>query len=374
MSRVRLWDGNEVWLVTGLEAARAVLADNRFSADLRRPGFPRLRPGFRGAPSASFATERGFGGATLLRLDPPEHDVLRRRLAGFFTSRKVEAMRRMVEGTVDACLDDLESRGAPADIVHALATPLPSTVICELLGVPVADRPLFEQLSAKMLAVHATQREMIHALRGLTEYLDDLVRAKEREPGDDLIGRLIRDPGTPLGHGDLVGTARLLLTAGHETTASALGLFLVALLADRSLWETLSAGPERIPPAVEELLRFHTVGPLGLGRIATADVTVGGEVVRAGEGLIVSLAAANRDPSAFPDAEVLRLDRGARHHLTFGFGIHQCLGHGLARLELETALFRLTRRFPTLRLAGSLADIEFGDRMIYGVERLWVAW
>jgi cytochrome P450 len=377
LGRVRLWDGSEVWLVTGWEAARAVLGDRRFSSDLRRPGFPRPRPAFRGDRRTSFAAARGFGGATLLRMDPPHHDVLRRALTGFFTARKVAGMRPLVEGIVGACLDDLEARGAPADIVHVLATPLPSLVICELLGVPVTDRAWFEEQSATMVAADATQRELIHALRVLTEYLDDLVTAKEREPGDDLLGRLIRGPGAggSLGHGDLVGTARLLLTAGHETTASMLGLGVTALLADRSRWEALLAEPELVPRAVEELLRYHTIGQIGVSRVATADVTVAGRLVRAGEGVIVSIAAANRDPGAFADPDVLWLGRGARHHLAFGFGAHQCLGQGLARLELEVALAGLGRRFPGLRLAGAFEDVEFGhERMIYGVERLWVTW
>jgi cytochrome P450 len=373
LSRVTLWDGSSTWLVTGWQEARAVLADNRFSADVRRPGYPHVRPGFRGTRVASAAT-RGVGGATLLRMDPPAHDTLRRMLTRFFTVRRAAAMRPMLEDRTDACLDDLHARGAPADIIGALATPLPSLVLCELLGIPVTDRPYFEELSAALVAFDASQRQVIGVLRRLAEYLDGLVTAMEQDPGEDILGVLIRDYASQglLSRADLLGTARVLLTAGHETSASMLGLSLATLLQNRPAWRSLRAAPETIPAAVEELLRFHTIAHTGISRVATADVQVASELIRAGDGVIVSVEAANRDPAAFARPDALRLDRGARQHLSFGFGIHQCLGQALARLELEVALVRTMRRFPDLRLAGQVA---YGhDRMIYGVHRLEVTW
>jgi cytochrome P450 len=375
VARVRLWDGSEAWLVTGWQEARAVLADNRFSADLRQPGFPHVRPGFRGRRT-SVSTDSGAG-ATLLRMDPPEHDRLRQMLTGYFTVRRTATMRPMIQQMADDCLDNLQARGAPADIIDALAVPLPSMAICDLLGVPVGDRPLFEELTATVLSAGATQRQVISALRRLVDYLDGLVTSAEQDPGDDILGMLVRDYASQglLGHDDLVGTARLLLTAGHETTASMLGLCLVALLAHRELWQRMSASPQLIPGAVEELLRFHTIAQTGLSRVATEDVSVAGHLIRAGEGVIVSLAAGNRDSAAFDEPDALDLCRKARHHLSFGFGVHQCLGQALARLELEIALASTMRRFPALRLAGALEDVEFGyDRMLFGVERLMVTW
>lgn len=374
--RVRLWDSSIAWLVTGWQQAREVLADDRFSADLRRPGYPHVRPGFRGARAAG-AVGAGAGGATLIRMDPPEHDQLRRMLTGFFTVHRIGQMRPMIEERTDACLDQLRAKRPPADLIATLAVPLPSLVLCELLGVPVEDRPRFEGLSAELVASHATQRQLIGTLRGLVSYLDELIAAKERDPGDDLLGTLVTEQlwSGRLSRADLLGTARILLTAGHETSASMLGLGLASLLTDRAAWTALREAPEGISNAVEELLRFHTIAQTGLCRVATANVQVGGQLIRSGEGVIVSVESANRDPAAFPDPDTLRLDRGSRRHLSFGFGIHQCLGQALARLELQVVLARVIGQFPSLRIADGQDRVAFGhDRMVYGVTKLEVTW
>jgi cytochrome P450 len=224
VERVRLWDDSTAWIVTGWREARAVLADNRFSADVSRPGYPHLRPGFRGSRLAAAAA--GAGGATMLRMDPPAHDELRRLLTGFFTVRRIAALRPMVEERADACLDAVQAAGPPCDLIPALAVPLPSLVLCELLGVPVADRPHFEELSVALIDAAATQRQLISTLRGLSEYLEQLVAAKEQNPETDLISTLVHGPVRDgrLSRADLLGTARLLLTAGHETSASMLSL------------------------------------------------------------------------------------------------------------------------------------------------------
>ena len=375
VNRVRLWDGSPAWIVTEWQWARSVLADNRFSADVSRPGYPHVRPGFRGTRVASAVG--GAGGATLLRMDPPAHDVLRRMLTGFFTVRRAAAMRPMVESHTDACLDAVAAAGPPTDLIAALAVPLPSLVLCEVLGVPVADRAHFEELSAALVAANATQRQLINTLRGLVDYLEKLVTAMEADPGEDVLSLLIRDQVNSgrLSHADLLGTARVLLTAGHETSASMLGLSLATLLHNRTAWESLRSAPETVPDAVEELLRFHTIVQTGLCRVATEDVAVGEQVIRAGEGVIVSIEAANRDPEVFKHADALRLDRADRRHLSFGFGVHQCLGQALARLELEVAIVRTQRRFPDLRVADGDRRLEFAhDRIIHGVERLEVMW
>ncbi|NUR58798.1 MAG: cytochrome P450 [Catenulispora sp.] len=375
VDRVRLWDDSTAWIVTGWREARAVLADNRFSADVGRPGYPHLRPGFRGSRLAAAAG--GAGGATMLRMDPPAHDELRRLLTGFFTVRRIATLRPMVEERAAACLDAVQAAGPPCDLISTLAVPLPSLVLCELLGVPVADRPHFEELSVALIDSAATQRQLIGTLRGLSDYLEELVTGKEKNPETDLLSVLVQGPVRDgrMSRADLLGTARLLLTAGHETSASMLSLTLATLLRDRTAWDFLGSAPEAIPAAVEELLRFHTIASAGLSRVATADVTVADQIIRAGEGVIVSVEAANRDPAAFEDPDRLRLDRGARHHLSFGYGVHQCLGQALARVELQVAIERTIRRFPTLRVAEGEGRIEFAhDRMIHGVHRLEVAW
>jgi cytochrome P450 len=377
LTRVRLRDGNVAWLVTGWREAREVLSDNRFSADLRTPGYPQLRPSSRHW-RAGFGTNSKTSGPTLLRMDPPRHDELRRMLAGYFTHRRITAMRAMVQGMAGACLDDMERRGAPADIVADLCIPLPSMVICELLGVSVADRPHFESLTASILAASTSQRDAIRALRSLVAYIDRLVTEKEQEPGDDILGMLVRDYASQglISHADLVSTAGLLLAAGHETTANMLGLSLVALLEERRDWDALREAPAKIPGAVEEFLRYHTIAHSGIPRVAMEDVRVADQLVKAGVPVLISVAAANRDPAVFLNPDALRVDREeAGRHLSFGFGIHQCLGQSLARLELEVALASVLRRFPAMRMAGKLGDVAFGhDRIIYGVEQLMVTW
>jgi cytochrome P450 len=377
VSRVRMWSGEEVWLVTRHEDVRAVLADNRFSADNTRSGFPRYRKGFPRLAASGTQSIVSKADMTFMRMDPPEHDRIRRMLMKEFTVRRAEAMRPRVQAMVDGFVDDLLAAEPPGDLIRSLAVPLPSLVMCELLAVPFEDREFFQDRSAVVMSGSATQRQSLSALRAMVEYFEQLVSAKEADPGDDLISRLVVDHVRPglLTHGELVSTARLLLIAGHETTGSMIGLAFAALLAHPDQLELLRAEPELIPGAVEELLRHFGITEGGIPRVAIEDVELGGVSIRAGDGVVASLAAANRDEARFERPDDLDVTRSPRGHVAFGFGVHQCIGQALARVELQVAVATVLRRLPVLRLAVPPEEVPFRRHtIIYGVEELPVTW
>lgn len=253
---------------------------------------------------------------------------------------------------------------------------MPSLVICELLGVPYEDRDFFQDRTKLLLGRASGQAEREAASNELTGYFDKLITAKAADPGDDLLGRLIlRNRETEVfSHDLLVGLATLLLVAGHETTANVIGLGTLALLEHPDQLTALTADPELVPAAVEEMLRYLNIVEAGF-RVATADIEIAGTVIPAGDGLVALAASANRDDSAFGHSGVFDIERGARHHVAFGYGIHQCLGQNLARMELDVVFRRLFRRIPGLHLAIPVADLPFkGDSIVYGVHELPVTW
>ncbi|MFB9904552.1 cytochrome P450 [Allokutzneria oryzae] len=363
VSRVRLRCGQLVWFVTRQADARVVLGDPAFSSVPNAPGYPQIRPLPEGPPPPG----------VFLAMDPPDHTRFRRMLTGEFTVRRVDALRPVIDKVVAECLADLTAVDGPVDLVEVFARPVPSLVICELLGVPYADRDFFAERSQVQLDRSASAEDVARAVEDLRDYLDGLVRAKTGSPGDDLLGRLVaqRVHTGELTHEELVGIARLLLVAGHETTANMIGLSVLTLLTQRERWAELCADPGLVPGAVEELLRFSSVVQQGVARAVTSDVEVGGRLMRAGDGVIVALASADRDERVFPDPDTLDLRRPANRHIAFGFGVHQCLGQMLARAELVAALTALTRELPALSLAIDLADVEFRqDMAVYGISAL----
>ncbi len=375
--------GYETWLVTRYEEARALLADPRFTADRSHPAYPLpqerpFRPGplRPETPEEAAARRARARGASLIGMDPPEHTAARRSVIGDFTARRIQAMRPRIQQIVDERIDALLAAGPPADLVESLSLPVPSEVICELLGVPYDQHEFFQSRSKLLLNQRAAPAERREAVIRLFGFLDALVSAKEQDPGQDLLGRQItqRRAAGDYDHRDLVNLSFLLLVAGHETTANMISLGALAVMRDPARLGPVLADPARLPLLVEELLRYFSIADTGTGRVALADAEIGGTLIRAGEGVIVSLLAANRDPAAFPEPAEIDLTRANRHHVAFGYGPHQCLGQNLARAELEIVYETLSRRVPGLRLAAPEKVVVKNDALVYGIYELPVTW
>ncbi|OLT13864.1 cytochrome [Pseudonocardia sp. CNS-139] len=366
VSRVRLSNGATPWIVTGYAEQRAVLADRRVSSDITRPGYPMEIAGAEGSP------------VSFILMDRPEHARLRRMVLPPFSVRRVEALRPAVQQIVDDLLDAMLAGPSPADLVEAFALPMPSLVICALLGVPYTDHDFFQRNSKAVISRDVPQAERGAALHALAGYLDDLVGAKLADPGDDLLSGLAeRVRAGELTRAEAARMGVLLLIAGHETTANMIALGTLALLRHPDQLAVLrdTDDPQVVARAVEELLRYLHITHNGRRRVALADIEVGGQVIREGEGIIAAGDIGNRDPAAFPDPDRLDVTRDARHHVAFGFGVHQCLGQPLARMELQVAYRTLYRRVPTLRLAAPVEEIPFKhEGAVYGVHELPVAW
>ena len=373
VARVPMVGGGTAWLVSGHHEARRMLADPGMSADRRRAGFPRLAPVTGTQRRDSFRDFR----APLNWMDPPEHAAARRLVVDEFTARRVNLLRPRITGIVDECLDAMVAGPRPVDLVRALAYPVPSRIICELLGVPYARHEFFEGRTTLMLSRGTPAPERTRCAREIRAMLDGVVTGKERDPADDLLSRLItklRGRGVE-DHEFVVSMAFVLLVAGHVTTSNMISLSVLALLEHPRQLARMLTEPARIPAAVEELLRYLTIVVAATARIAVDDIEIGGVRIRAGEGVVALIQAANRDPAAFDDPGALDIDRGARHHLAFGHGRHQCLGQNLARLELQVVLDRLFRRLPGLRVAVPVGQLPLKvDANVYGLYRLPVTW
>ncbi|WP_169949757.1 cytochrome P450 [Microbispora sp. H11081] len=358
-------DGHEGWLVTGYAEARAILADSRFST----------RPELLHSPIAQRGelNEEPLTPGFFVRMDAPEHTRYRRLLTGQFTVRRMKELEPRIHEITESRLDAMEREGAPADLVESFALPIPSLVICEMLGVPYEDREKFQRDSAVLVNLDSSMEDVRAAVQDLFAYLHGLVELKAKEPDDDLLSGLVA--GGELTTEELGGVALLLLIAGHETTANMLGLGTFALLTNPGQLALVRDDPAAVDNAVEELLRYLSIVHIGPTRTALADVMVGDALIRAGEAVTLSLAAANRDPGRFEGGDTLDVTRPAHGHLSFGHGIHQCLGQQLARIEMRIAYPALLRRFPNLRLAVPAREVPLRSNMaIYGVHRLPVLW
>ncbi|MFE2165175.1 cytochrome P450 [Streptomyces sp. NPDC059447] len=366
LSRVTLFDGRSVWVVTGHAEARALLSDGRLSTDRTNAAFPVPTRRFKGLQNRRTA---------LLGVDDPEHNRQRRMLIPSFTLKRTATLRPRIRQTVDHLIDTMEAAGPRAELVSAFALPVPSMVICALLGVPYEDHEFFEGRSRRLL--RGPEPVDVEEARGdLDAYLTELIARKRREPGDGLLDELIAER-LETGETDvpeLIDLALILLVAGHETTANMISLGTYTLLLHPEQLAELRADPELMPTAVEELMRFLSIAD-GMLRVATQDIEIGGVTVRADDGVIFSTSVINRDRSVFEDPDALDWNRPARHHVAFGFGVHQCLGQNLARAEMEIALGALFERLPGLRLAAEPDRIPFkpGDT-IQGMVELPVAW
>ncbi|MFE0019493.1 cytochrome P450 [Amycolatopsis sp. NPDC059021] len=366
ISRLVYPDGHEGWLVTGYAAARAVLADVRFSsrAELRRTPIPH-----------AFAKEkpRPAQPGALTAFDPPEHTRLRKQLTGQFTVRRMQMLEPRVARITEEHLDRMAEAGPPCDLVTAFAMPIPSLVICELLGVPFEDRDGFQRNASVLFNLKSSAEEITSAMGEVMAYMGELVDRKRAEPDEHLLSGLIE--AGELTDGELAMIAMTLLIAGYETTANMLALGTFALLSNPDQLAALRADPSLVTNAVEELMRYLSVIHVGPGRTAVEDVEVAGQLIRAGESVAVSVPAANRDPERFPDSDRLDITRPATGHIGFGHGVHQCLGQQLARVEMRIGYPALARRFPELRLAVPAEEVRMrADMAIYGVHELLVAW
>jgi cytochrome P450 len=363
MVRVRLPHGEPAWLATRYADARLVLGDRRFSrADSLDHDAPRMRP--------------GNDTTGILSMDPPDHTRLRTLVAKAFTMRRVEELRPRVRELTGELIDAMVAGGQPANLVEDFALPLPVAVICALLGVPVSDRAKFRGWSDAALSTSSmTQEEFLASREELRDYMRGLIARHREDPADDLMTALVeaRDERDRLTELELVDLCVGILVAGHETTASQIPNFVLVLLENPDQWAKLAGDLMLIPAAVEELTRFVPLGAgAGFARYATEDVEVGGVLVRAGEPVLVSVSAANRDVLQFSDPESLRLDREGNQHLGFGHGVHHCLGAQLARLELQEALRALVTRLPGLKLAG---DVVWKTQMLVrGPRSMPVGW
>ncbi|MFD6277126.1 cytochrome P450 [Streptomyces sp. NPDC060209] len=365
LRKVRLWDGSTPWLVTRYTDQRTLLADPRISSDITRSGYPSPAP----VKGSSFS---------FILMDDPEHARQRRMVTAPFTIRRVEAMRPAVQRIVDGLIDDMLSGPPRTDLVQAFALPVPSLVICELLGVPYSDHDFFQENSKTLISRSATPEQRGTAHGNLIGYLDELMGHKIARPADDLLSGLgTRVEAGELSRREAAEMGVLLLLAGHETTANMIALGTLALLEHPDQFALLrdTEDPKTVAGAVEELLRYLNITHTGRRRVALEDIEIAGEVIRAGEGIIVPNDIGNRDPEVFADPDRLDLRRDARRHVAFGFGVHQCLGQPLARMELQVVYSTLYRRVPTLRLDTGLEELSFKhDGSVYGVYELPVAW
>ncbi|WP_024800551.1 cytochrome P450 [Nocardia sp. BMG51109] len=362
-------DGHEGWLVTGYEAVRKLMADTRFSSR-QDIGVVHALENIPDMPAVTEPSPQVPG--LFIAMDPPDHTRLRRKLTGAFTVRRMRQLEEHIVDITERQLDEMARLSPPVDLVRAFALPVPSLVICEMLGVPYADRETFQVNSAKFLIKDQPIEEKMAAYGAMTTYLAELVTRKRAEPGDDILSDLARDED--LGIDELTGIAFLLLLAGHETTANMLALGTFALLEHPEQAAALRADPELLPDAVEELLRYLSVADI-FYRYATDDIELGGETIGKGSTVVVSLLAANHDPRRFDNPDTLDIHRTARGHLSFGHGVHTCLGQQLARIEMRAGFGGLLRRFPTLRLAVPAGEVRLRtDMNIYGVHELPVTW
>ena len=354
--------GAPVWLITGYAEARAALADPRLSKHV---------PGWHPEPDSIFASLD----LHMLNSDPPDHERLRKLVNKAFTARRVERLRPRITAIAAGLLDDMSAqRDRPeVDLLASFAFPLPITVICELLGVPAADRDDFRTWSATIVSdTSAPEVFQAHAT-AMLRYFTALLAAKRDEPRDDVLSALIaaRDEGDSLSENELLSMAFLLLVAGHETTVNLIASGLLALLLNPAELARLRADPALIGGAVEELLRYVNPVNNATFRCATEPVEIGGVRISRGDPVLVALSGANRDPARFGDPDRLDLGRDGAGHLAFGHGIHYCLGAPLARLEAEIAFSGLLARFGSIRLAVPATSLRWRpSTLIHGLESL----
>ncbi|MFJ9246805.1 cytochrome P450 [Streptomyces sp. NPDC101776] len=369
--RAKTWDGTTPWVVTTHAAQRQLLTDPRLSANIGAPGYPHTTE----AMKAHAADVR----LSINNTDGAEHARWRRMLTSSFTRHRMEKIRPEIQRITDDLIDRMLAGPQPVDLNQVLSLPLPSLMICALLGVPYDDHEFFQEHAGVTNARFKTPERAAESTATLVAYISELIEGKMDDPGEDVLsdlatrvkaGDLSLKEAAPLGH--------ILLVAGHDTSANMITLGTALLLQHPDQLADLrehSDDPKYVASTTEELLRYLTIPHLLARRAVLDDIEIDGEIIRAGEGVIASLPAANWDPQAFPDPEKLDLTRSAAHHHAFGWGPHQCVGQQLARIELHVVFSTLFRRIPTLRLAVDVSELKFKeDSQAYGIYELPVAW
>ena len=365
---VRLWNDQRAWLVGRYADFCSVLVDDRFSGEFAREDFPSITQARRAIDKA----ERSFVG-----MDNPRHDMFRRMLTKEFTAKRMLALKPQIQSITDDLLDQMERHGPPCDLVAMLAVEMPALVMCALFGSPYEDHHTIARYAAGRHGLTQSPQQAAQSAADLVQYCRELIARKEAQPADDMISRVIAEWVVPghLSREDFADMCSMVLRAGHDTTTNMIGLGTLTLLRHPEQLQRLIAQPELIDGAVDELLRYLSPVQFAPRRVALQDVEMDGCRVAAGDGVFTVNAAANRDPAEFPDPDRLDLGRDASAHVAFGYGIHRCLGQGLARLELQAVFPSLFRRFPGLHLAEPFEQIAFKyDSQIYGLHRLMVGW
>jgi cytochrome P450 len=366
ISRYRWPNGVEGWLVTRYDHIRTLLADSRLSID-RAGQMP---------PSLAIGRKPVMMPRSLVSMDPPEHTKWRRLILRDLTPGKARALEPRIEAITREYLARMRDQGPPVDLLSELAFPVPSRIICELLGVPAGDQEFFQRQTRVRSSVASTPDQVDEATIALTEYLTEVVKEKQRKPVDDLLSHLTlaQVDGLPVSLDYMVGMAMLLLLAGHETTASTIGIGAAHVMGDPALiWQFgSSAGAEKV---VEEILRMHSIIQYGLVRRATADIEIGGVHIGEGDWITCLLASGNRDEAVYKCPHALDPAQPQVPHLTFGYGVHQCVGMSLARVELRVVLRLLFAMFPNLQSVRPVEELRYREDMfVYGLYELPVRW
>jgi cytochrome P450 len=360
-----MYHGEPTWLVSRYQDIRSALVDPRLSAET----FPdNLKPESTDDIPIMFA-----------RADDPEHNRIRKMMASDFTFRRCETMRPQIQELVDRFIDDMIAKGPPADLVHDFGLPVPSLVIALLLGVPPEDLGPFQKYTSAGLEASASDEEKAQSFGSMYAYIEQLVDKKQREPGDDLISRLVVEQMQTgqINRATVVLSGITMLVAGHETTANMISLGTVALLEHPDIFKRLGETTDaaEIAQIVEEMMRYLSIVHCQVDRIATEDFELGGQPIRAGDHLLMNIPAGNWDAEFAENPEVFDISRNTRGHVGFGYGAHNCIGANLARVEMQVAFATLARRLPNLRLAVAPSELKFkGNSDIYGMVELPVAW
>jgi cytochrome P450 len=369
--KVTLWNGRTAWLVTRMADVKAILASPNVSVNPFIPGYPFLSP-------RREAMVKAYN--TFLVMDPPDHTKFRRMLTGDFTVKRIEALRPGIEASTDRLIDAIVAKGPPVDMVEMLAQRLPVSVVSDLLGVSHDDDDQLVTWSLQQLGLTGDPAIAVAANKAMLAYFDDLIRRMEKEPIDpsrNTLSRLVANVqnGT-IERMDAVLLAWQFYFAGADTTANMISLGILSFILNPGQRDKLLANPAVLNNAIEEMCRFHAIAHFNAARVALADIEVGDCRIPKGDGIYCLLNAANRDPAAFSNPDSFDIERrNAEEHLTFSYGLHQCLGQPLARAELRAVFGRLFQRLPKLELAVPFEALRFKDEMhVYGLYELPVRW